>query len=170
MLTGIHFNYYLICPRKLWLFSRGINMEHTSELVHEGRLIHDNSYMFRSWRFKEIEIEGIKIDYYDYKKRIIHEIKKSDSYEESHILQMKYYIYVLQNKGIKGVTGIIEYPKLRKIETVNLSEEDIVIINKIINDIKNIIFSKSCPNRLNQKKCKNCSYHDFCWSGEIEER
>jgi len=169
MLTGIHFNYYLICPRKLWLFSKGINMEHTSELVYEGHLIHENFYTFRSERFKEIEIEGIKIDYYDYKKRIIHEIKKSDSYEEAHILQMKYYIYILQKNGIEGVTGILEYPKLRKTETVILTDEDKVKICNIINEIRNIISSDDCPNKLHQKKCKNCSYFDFCWSGERED-
>ena len=29
--TGTHFNYYLKCHRKMWLFANGINMEHTSE-------------------------------------------------------------------------------------------------------------------------------------------
>ena len=32
-ITGTHFNYYQICHRKLWLFSNGIQMEHTSDLV-----------------------------------------------------------------------------------------------------------------------------------------
>ena len=43
-ITGTHFNYYQICKRKLWLFANGISMEHTSDLVHEGKLIHEESY------------------------------------------------------------------------------------------------------------------------------
>jgi len=61
-ITGTHFNYYLICHRKLWLFSNSIGMEHTSDLVYEGKLIHENSYPFRSERYSEIEIGGIKIE------------------------------------------------------------------------------------------------------------
>lgn len=38
MPTGTHFNYYMVCHRKLWLFANGINMEHTSDLVYEGKL------------------------------------------------------------------------------------------------------------------------------------
>ncbi|HPC26093.1 MAG TPA: Dna2/Cas4 domain-containing protein, partial [Paludibacteraceae bacterium] len=26
IMTGIHFNYYQVCKRKLWLFANGINM------------------------------------------------------------------------------------------------------------------------------------------------
>lgn len=43
-ITGTHFNYYQICHRKLWLFANGINMEHNSHLVYEGKLIHEESY------------------------------------------------------------------------------------------------------------------------------
>ena len=39
MLTATHINYYHVCHRKLWLFSNGIQMEHTSETVQEGKLI-----------------------------------------------------------------------------------------------------------------------------------
>lgn len=39
--TGTEFNYYHICRRKLWLFSHGIQMEHTSDNVLIGKLIDD---------------------------------------------------------------------------------------------------------------------------------
>jgi len=99
-ITGTHFNYFLICPRKLWLFHNGIQMEQTSDLVYEGKLIHENSYPFRSDRFREVEIGGIKIDYYDHRNRVVHEIKKSDKREEAHIWQLKYYLYVLEQCGV----------------------------------------------------------------------
>ncbi|HQO50424.1 MAG TPA: Dna2/Cas4 domain-containing protein, partial [Bacteroidales bacterium] len=42
-ITGTHFNYFQLCQRKLWLFHNGMQMEHTSELVDEGRLIHETT-------------------------------------------------------------------------------------------------------------------------------
>ena len=54
-ITGTHFNYYLICHRKLWLFANGFQMEHTSDLVYEGSLIHETTYTHRPEKFKEID-------------------------------------------------------------------------------------------------------------------
>jgi len=65
-MTETHFNYYYICKRELWLFANGINMEQTSDLVYDGKLIHETSYPQRSERYEEVEIDGIKIDYYDF--------------------------------------------------------------------------------------------------------
>lgn len=165
-ITGTQFNYYRVCHRKLWLFTNGINMEHTSDLVYEGKLIHETSYPQRSEKYTEIELEGIKIDYYDARNKVIHEIKKSDSHEEAHEWQVKYYIYILKQNGVEGVTGILEYPKLRETHTVLLTENDCLEIEKVKEEITALIESEACPSRLSQSKCKNCSYFDFCWSGE----
>ena len=56
-------------------------MEQESDLVYEGRLIHESSYPQRSSRYEEIEIDGIKVDYYDARNKVIHEIKKSSKME-----------------------------------------------------------------------------------------
>lgn len=89
--TGTHFNYYQVCKRKLWLFANGINMEHTSDLVYDGKLIQGTSYPQRSERYEELEMDGIKIDYYDARNKVIHEIKRSDKVERAHEWQVKYY-------------------------------------------------------------------------------
>ncbi len=52
-------------------------MEHTSDLVYEGKMLHESSYPQRSERYEELEIEGCKIDYYDARNKVVHEIKKS---------------------------------------------------------------------------------------------
>lgn len=168
MATGTHFNYYMLCKRKLWLFANGINMEHTSDLVYEGKLIHETSYPQRSEKYTEIELEGVKIDFYDARKKVVHEVKKSDSHEEAHEWQVKYYIYVLERNGIEGAKGILEYPKMRETREVFLSDGDREKIKVLEKDIENIIGSEICPDRKEQKFCKNCSYFDFCWSGEME--
>jgi CRISPR-associated exonuclease Cas4 len=70
-ITATHINYYFICHRKLWLFANGINMEHTSDMVAEGKLIHETSYPQRAEKYSEIDIGGSRIDFYDAKNKVI---------------------------------------------------------------------------------------------------
>lgn len=168
-LTGTHFNYYQVCKRKLWLFANGINMEHTSDLVYEGKLIHEESYPQRSANYEEVELEGIKVDYYDTLHKVIHEIKKSDKVDVAHEWQLKYYMYVFEQNGIEGVSGVLEYPVLRKRDIVLLSDVDREMIGEMKADIMRIIESDVCPPLEKRRICRNCSYLDFCYSGEEEE-
>lgn len=165
-ITGTHFNYYFVCKRELWLFANGITMEHASDLVYEGRLIHEESYPQRSEKYTELEIGGVKIDYYDAKNKVIHEVKKSDKKEIAHEWQLKYYIYVLECNGIDGVTGILEYPKQRKTEEVFLSDRDRTEIEVIKLKINEILVSETCPPLTRQKECKSCSYFELCYATE----
>lgn len=167
-ITGTHINYYLICHRKLWLFANGIHMEHTSELVDEGRLIHETSYPQRSERYQEIALEGIKIDFYDPATHTIHEMKKGKTMEEAHEWQLKYYIYILEKNGIESPKGILEYPKLRQKEQVTLEQGDYKKIEEMLSSIENIIQQERVPGKVNKKQCKKCSYYDFCYVEEKE--
>lgn len=67
--TATHINYYHICHRKLWLFANGINMEHTLDTVTEGKLIGENTYTDRAVKYTELQLDGVKIDFYDAKKQ-----------------------------------------------------------------------------------------------------
>lgn len=141
-------------------------MEHTSDLVSEGRFIHETSYLQRSEKYTELELEGIKIDYFDAVNKVIHETKKSGSNETAHKWQLKYYTYVLKKHGMDGVTGILEYPKQRETEKVELVPEDEKILEKAISEIRELTGSESCPPRIKKSRCRKCSYFDFCWSDE----
>ncbi len=167
-ITGTHFNYYHICYRKLWLFAHSIQMEQTSDLVYEGKLIHESTYPQRSAKYEEVQIAGIKVDYYDARNKVIHEIKKSNKRENAHEWQLKYYLYVFEQNGINKVHGVLEYPKLRKTEEVYLSEVDRQQITDDLVQIEAIINFSSCP-PLIKKGCKNCSYYDFCYAGENDD-
>lgn len=168
-INGTYFNYYQVCKRKLWLFANGVNFEHTSDLVFEGKLIHEDSYPQRAVRYEEIEFDGIKVDFYDVKNKVIHEIKKSNKVEIAHEWQLKYYIYVFEKNGIKGVTGILEYPILRRTQKVLLSELDRSEIENMKAEIARIISDDKCPPLRKKVICRNCSYYEFCYSGEEEE-
>lgn len=167
-ITGTQFNYFHLCHRKLWLFSNGIQMEHTSDTVYDGKLIHENSYPQRSAKYEELEIDGCKIDFYDARNKIVHEIKRSDKVEYAHEWQVKYYLYVLESNGIEGAKGILEYPSLRTTTEVLLGEQDRLTISDIKDEIKIIIESDKCPPVIKSKICKQCSYYEFCYVDEDE--
>ncbi|MDR3695606.1 CRISPR-associated protein Cas4 [Mucilaginibacter sp.] len=157
---------YHICKRRMWLHANGIRMEHTSETVAEGKLIGETTYTNRAEKYTEIEVDGIKIDFYDARNKVIHEVKKSDKVEHAHIAQVKYYIYKLHQQGIEGVTGIIEYPKMRRRETVTLDPAEYDTILQWEQNIQQIITDERCPQLLNKPICKQCSYYDFCYIQE----
>lgn len=165
-ITATHINLYHVCKRELWLHANEIRFEHTSDLVYDGKLIHETSYPQRPERYEELEVDGCKIDFYDAKNKIVHEIKRSDKVEKAHEWQVKYYIYVLKKNGIGGVKGILEYPTLRQTSKVELSESDEQYIETTCQEIKQIVESEKCPMVINSKICKSCSYYEFCYVKE----
>jgi CRISPR-associated exonuclease Cas4 len=135
-------------------------MEHTSDTVAVGRLISASTYKRED---HEIQIDDIVLDFYDAGKKIIHEVKKSDKMEDIHIWQVKYYISVLEDKGITGVIGEIDYPKLRQKIKVELTGEDKRKLQEIKSAIAEIIKNEIPPKPINKPFCKNCSYYDLCY-------
>lgn len=162
-------NLYHVCHRELWLHAHGIRMEHTSDIVAEGKLIGETTYTDRAQKFTEIEIDGVKIDFYDVRNKVVHEVKKSSSVERAHIAQVQYYLYKLRQKGIEGATGLIEYPRLKQREPVEaLKESDVAVIVGWEEEIKTILATPNCPAVIRAKICRSCSYFDFCYSTESE--
>lgn len=84
-------------------------------------------------------------------------------------MAIEYYMYVFEQYGIVGVSGVLEYPLLRKTQKVLLSDVDREEIQEITKDISNIISREICPPRVKKGICKNCSYFDFCYIDEPEE-
>ena len=170
-ITATHINYYHICKRKLWLFGNGVMMEHTSDLVYDGKLLHETSYSQRNEKHSEFEIRASydgfnlygKIDFYDARQKIIHETKRSDKIEQAHEWQVKFYLWLLALNGISDATAIIEYPLLRQTDKLFLSSPDITYLQRLLIKIKTLIESKDCPPIIHSKICKSCSYYEFCY-------
>ncbi len=150
-------------------------MEHTSEIVYDGKLLHKTSYPQRADRYTEIDISATiatdiqlagKIDFYDAKDKVIHETKRSDKIEAAHEWQVKYYIWLLALNDILGVHGILEYPQLRQTKEIWLSEQDKIYLQDVIHNISVLQSNEVCPPKINSKICKRCSYYDLCY---IEE-
>ena len=161
--TGTQINYYHICHRKLWLFANGMQMEHTSDLVTEGKLIAETTYPQRAAKYRELDLGFIKIDHYDAMNKIVREVKKSKKMEAAHSAQLKYYLWVLEQSGVDGVSGVLEYPKLRRTEEVWLSDLD---REEILNWISGIeaVLAGACPKVIDKAICKRCAYEAFCYA------
>lgn len=159
-ITGVMIYYYFICKRKLWYFCHQINMEDNNENVQLGKLLDENSYKRDD---KHIQIDGvINIDFI-HDNRELHEIKKSRAVEEAGIWQLKYYLYYLEERGVKGIKGRIDYPLLKRTMEVALSDEDRNVLGDVIKDI-NILKKQNMVPQLDKKKiCNKCAYYDLCY-------
>jgi CRISPR-associated exonuclease Cas4 len=167
-------NYLHLCHRKLWLHAHVIRMEHTSDIVSEGKLIGEESYPQRAEKNQEVELsatfEGIelsaKIDFFNSKLGVVHETKKSAARELAHIAQVQFYLYLLRRNEIVANYGTIEYPKLKQTDRVDLNEDDVKEMELKIKRTYDITQQENCPTALPKSKCTNCSYFEFCWSGD----
>jgi CRISPR-associated exonuclease Cas4 len=164
-ITATLINLYHVCKRELWLHAHEIRMEHTSDVVAEGKLIGEESYPQRAERYTELVLDGVKIDFYDAKNKVVHETKKSDKVEAAHEAQVKYYLWKLEQNGIEGATGIIEYPKQRHTTHIAaLTDADRKEIMTWEREITQIVEREQVPPVIKAKICKTCSYFEFCYA------
>ena len=159
-ITGLMVYYYEVCKRKLWYFVNEIQLEENNSNVILGKLLEENTYTRDE---KKINIDGIiNIDFIRSKK-ILHEIKKSNSIEPASLLQVQYYLYYLEKKGLIGLKGILDYPLLKQTVEVNLTGEDRENLDNIIIGIKEILGKESPPALEKNGICKKCAYFDLCF-------
>jgi CRISPR-associated exonuclease Cas4 len=80
-MTGTQISYYFICHRKLWLFTRNIDMEQTSDTVAMGKFISESTYERQNHEIHITDDEDdIVLDFYDGQRKVIHEVKKSPDF------------------------------------------------------------------------------------------
>ena len=159
-ITGLMVYYYEVCERKLWYFVNEIQLEENNSNVILGKLLEENTYTRDE---KKINIDGvINIDFIRSKK-ILHEIKKSNSIEPASLLQVQYYLYYLEKKGLIGLKGILDYPLLKQTVEVNLTDKDRENLDNIIIGIKEILRKESPPALEKNGICKKCAYFDLCF-------
>jgi len=162
-IRGVEVSYYIICKRKLWLFSRGISFERFSDNVEIGKIISES--FFKKEKLKEVEIGSFKIDFIKVKDEIIvNEVKKSRSLEEAHVWQTRFYIYQLQKIGVNCKLGIIHYPKLLRKIDVELSQDDKNKLEEALLKIEEIKLLKTPPKIEEKTYCRKCAYFEFCFT------
>ena len=134
-------------------------MENNSELVKIGKELHEQKIA----KVKEVSIDNIKID--KITKDYISEYKKSDTDLDSALWQLKYYMYILNKKGIQknGKLEIEEKNKQnKKIIIIEFNEELIKEVEKIIKEIELFLINNEIPEIKMTSKCKKCAYYEYC--------
>ncbi len=158
--TGIMVYYYYVCKKKLWYFLHEIRMENDNQNVKLGKILDENSYVRDN---KHVMIDGvINIDFLR-GNHVIHEVKKSKSIEEAGIMQVKYYLYYLYNKGLTDMFAKIDYPLLKKSISVELNDEDFAILDKVVEEIVDMGNSYNIVQVSQKAICKKCAYYDLCY-------
>lgn len=160
---GVKINYYYICKRKLWLFSKGITMEQNSNRVESGKILHENSY--KRMKTKEVLIDDIlKLDII--KGDHVREVKISSKMQEADEMQLYYYLYYL--KKVLGIEkkGLINYVKEKKQDELILTPQIEEKIENTLVDIKNLCKSISPPKLVKFPYCNKCAYFEFCFAKE----
>jgi len=160
-ITGTQVNYYFICKTKLWLFSHNIAMEHESDAVKLGKLLHKE--VFRRDE-KDIQIGPIAIDIIRKDDQLeIREVKKSKKMEKAHIYQTLYYLYFLHKLGINA-KAVISFPKLRENIKLELNSKEKKKLEDILEKIDEIARLPKPPKPEYKKICRKCAYFELCFS------
>lgn len=158
-LTGVKVNYFFICPRKLWLFDRGIRMEQESDRVFLGKLLDEGSFP-RKKRKKITIDERITIDIVN--QDTIQEVKYSRAFRKASLMQLGYYLYYLRNLGVEK-DGILSYPREKRQERVVLTETMVQELEEAIEKIAQILRRDFPPPVVKKPYCRKCAYFAFCF-------
>jgi len=159
MITGTDIYNYFKCKRQLHLSSIYLDFSSTSDNIKAGKIIEENSYTRRSKKFKQYDIGVGKVDFIDFDKKIIYETKKSTSYINLAMWQVKYYLKQFD----KDWSAVIEVPLSRKKYIVKLTDDDIKTLDSVINYINSMSIDDIIPDVINKKICNRCSFKDYCY-------
>jgi CRISPR-associated exonuclease Cas4 len=159
--NGVKVHYYVVCHRKLWLYAHDIRMEQTSDRVALGKLLHERAYRDQSRR--ELLIENlIKIDLIEGQGKVL-EVKYSQRMKDAARLQILYYLYYLKRLGVPGLTGELRFPKEKRRQTVELTEEAEREVEAALREIRRIEQLPTPPQVEFMSICKSCAYLELCW-------
>jgi CRISPR-associated exonuclease Cas4 len=162
---GVELHYLALCKRKLWLYNRGISMENESDRVLEGQVLHEHSYQ----RLKTREVlidEAFKVDMID--GEYVREVKLSSKMTKADRMQMIFYLYQLDLRGINK-KGLISYTKERKTEEITLGDKEKRQMKEAIAEVYSVVERNTPPAVIKLPYCKKCAYYSFCYAGEDNE-
>lgn len=154
--------YASICPRQVWLTSRGVEPDQEHDLLSLGRLIDEESYRrdrhsitFGDNRFDVIREENGTV--------VVAEIKKSSKASKAARLQVGHYLYELSKQGIEA-EGALLFPTEKKKEKIILDTEMIQQLERLYQRIREIHVLDTPPPAVHCRYCKPCANREWCWS------
>lgn len=159
-LTGVMFQYYLVCQRELWFLSRDVEIDRDTPAIIRGSDVDDSAFEENR---RDVRVDGIiAIDVLESGE--ILEVKPSSSMTEPARLQLLFYLWYLDRVTGVEKTGVLAHPTERRRESVELTPESSAAVESAIREIREIVTSESPPSAVEKPVCDSCAYHDFCWS------
>jgi len=159
-IRGTEVNYFAVCPRKLWLFSKQLTMERESDRVLLGKLLHEESYA--RYKTREVLLENlVKVDLVG--EGEVLEVKLSDALEEAHRLQLLYYLFFLKKKLGLEVKGVLSVPRKMKREEVFLTKEEEKRLEDLLKEVERVKKLPKPPPAQKKPYCSKCAYYELCF-------
>lgn len=156
--TGSLLGDYIFCKRKFYLISKGISPDNDNEDMIIGKQIDAKSYPREE---RDVLLGKNLIDFIGPDGKI-HEIKKSSNYQESHIIQLQFYLYIYKRIFGKEIEGVLNYPEERKNFEVKLTPEDEEHIEDILMKMDELLESDRPPEMSQTFKCAKCAFLPIC--------
>ena len=155
--NGTLVNYFVHCKRQWYLHYHRINLEDESELVHIGKVLHEQN------ENDEIAIEGIKVD--KITREYIVEVKKSDADLEAAKYQLLFYLKKAREKGIfrNGKLECLEKNKKTKKITVLNYDDYKDDLDMLLSEMEQVYTSNTIPKAVKEAKCRKCAYYKYCF-------
>lgn len=97
----------------------------------------------------------------------VREVKLSSKMENADRMQLLYYLYYLKQKGIQK-KGSINYVNEKRVEEIDLTKEDEILIEEVLIDINRILHYSMPPKVIKLPYCKKCAYYEYCYIKENE--
>ena len=158
---GTMVDYYFICRRQVWLMAHGMEPDKRNELLRLGRLLDAESY----GRERKGVVVGDSL--FDILRRgeetlVVGEVKKSSRAAEAAAMQLAHYLYVLRKEGVVA-TGELLFPKEKRRERVELTEERMRVLDRVYQDIRGLVCEERPPAAEKIEACTPCAYAEWCW-------
>lgn len=159
--NGLKVNYWAVCPRKLWLFAKGLRMEHASDRVLLGRLLHEGAYPHLARREVMLD-ELVRVDVLEGEGRVL-EVKHSRRLAQAARLQVAYYLLYLRYLGAGELTGELRFPRERRREEVRLTAELEAQVAEALHGVAQVEALSAPPRVEFMPVCRSCAYAELCW-------
>lgn len=159
--NGIKVNYWAVCQRKLWLFAKGVRMEHSLDRVLLGRVLHQEAYL--SLPRREVLLDDlVRVDILEGEGRVL-EVKYSSSLVQAARLQVAYYLLYLRHLGAGDLVGELRFPKGRRREEVRLMPEVEAQVAEALRGVARVEALPTPPIAEYTPICRSCAYAELCW-------
>lgn len=114
---------------------------------------------------REVLIAGNRLDLvvHDSDHVRVVEVKKSDRFRESALLQLAHYLLTLEEHGVRA-EGELHFPEQRKKERIRLDDGLRKRVRQVRHELEALMEQPTPPPAQRIPWCRRCAYAEYCWS------